>query len=860
MKTSPPEEFLLAQDDLVARVLLEHVGTAFAPPDPRRTTNYLDLSKIGEEGETPASDEIWLAVEDGEEEIDKGFLTSSDEEEDEREILEDGGRRGGGGGGGGGVEVRSLPSTVETDKLSTAATMAGHVASRRNGGGGGSGGINGGGDGGEDRDLLLEDLDEEAVRNEEVYVGVTARLQGVLSEELLPIQDTLAVTEKSVVVLADKLQRMEGILQSLAEKVGGEGGGGASATAATTTATTATFSRKGKKKIEEGKSIEGILRRIEELSTELSSVTTAKKLQEDNDTLRTDLDRFRQREKHLLSRIEVMERAMITSKSQGGAAAGSSSSSSRPSSRRSSIDATATGPPASQELPPIAKPREKKGGGVPVAATREKIEVGRAIQMLAKEEAAAKRPRLRRGSLSDGSTASSDSSSKLGGTSGIPAAANAISSDCLHTEIQIARSDNAILRQDLQVFRERESQLVKRNKELEDKLLLKRTSSSSSKKGKVVESSKSAPEAQEPPPSTANLVSEDEKSRRKAELDINIDFTLPGKAVIREKGAVAKESGGGAKEKEEKKAAVPPPRQKSDEKGDKHKATPDEKAKKEVPKIKKPLQQNGTKAKPKPKVAEPPPPPPPPPAAEESSPKQEPPKVTEEDGGDVKTAIFDSEEWRVTVSSTHELDISSESPKTVVVTQSKPAPPPPPPEEPQIEEPEVVEEKAATPPPPPPPKPKAQVVQPKPKPKPPKKSSPPAAKVAGPPPPPPPPPPPKVLDDPRSDPIPKPPQYPVARPPRDYKPGKALLQKKKRTSVEDIIRQDSVGSDNKVPNGLVPRQKQEPPAVAAAFDPGQQQRHSNSSSNNVIQMLVKEDVREVGLSDVPPSALCQVLK
>lgn len=88
---SPP-----IQDNVVARVLLEHVGGAFSQPDPRRAVNYLDLSRLGEEGETPASDEIWLSVAGGGE--DDKFLTSDSE-----------------------------TYSVATDKLSTAATLAGHV-------------------------------------------------------------------------------------------------------------------------------------------------------------------------------------------------------------------------------------------------------------------------------------------------------------------------------------------------------------------------------------------------------------------------------------------------------------------------------------------------------------------------------------------------------------------------------------------------------------------------------------------------------------------------------------------------------------------------------------------------------------
>ena len=43
---------------------------------------YLDLSKLGEEGETPASDEIWLTV-DEEDPNAKGFLSTSSEDEEE---------------------------------------------------------------------------------------------------------------------------------------------------------------------------------------------------------------------------------------------------------------------------------------------------------------------------------------------------------------------------------------------------------------------------------------------------------------------------------------------------------------------------------------------------------------------------------------------------------------------------------------------------------------------------------------------------------------------------------------------------------------------------------------------------------
>ena len=83
--TAPP-----VQDNLVARVLLEHVHPDPPPPprDPHRAVNYLDLSRLGEEGETPASDEIWLAVEDGGDGCggfsdleDDNFLSTDDEDQ-----------------------------------------------------------------------------------------------------------------------------------------------------------------------------------------------------------------------------------------------------------------------------------------------------------------------------------------------------------------------------------------------------------------------------------------------------------------------------------------------------------------------------------------------------------------------------------------------------------------------------------------------------------------------------------------------------------------------------------------------------------------------------------------------------------
>ena len=68
----------------------------FLSPWSPRSVNYLDLSKLGNEGETPNSDEIWVTVED-----DNKFLTSDTE-----------------------------TYSVATDKVSTMATFKGHVGSQ----------------------------------------------------------------------------------------------------------------------------------------------------------------------------------------------------------------------------------------------------------------------------------------------------------------------------------------------------------------------------------------------------------------------------------------------------------------------------------------------------------------------------------------------------------------------------------------------------------------------------------------------------------------------------------------------------------------------------------------------------------
>ena len=133
--------------------------------------------------------------------------------------------------------------------------------------------------------------------------------------------------------------------------------------------------------------------------------------------------------------------------------------------------------------------------------------------------------------------------------------------DEMQSQIRAARSDNIILRQDLQSFHDRESQLMRRNKDLEDKLLRQ---NDRHRVEPLEKDQKAAP------------------VMKKAELDIIIDFTMPGKAVISQKA--------------EKKVATVPPLEKNSE------------------------------------------------------------------------ASFDSESWKVTVSSKHKLAALTGTPKTVVVS------------------------------------------------------------------------------------------------------------------------------------------------------------------------------------------------
>ncbi len=716
------ESRLLPQDDVVARVLLEHAGslypsvTATESTGLHQETNYLDLSKLGEEGETPASDEIWLAVED-EEEIDKGFLTSSSSS------TASSGRE-------------SVGSTVETDKLSTAATMAGHVAQGATG------------------TLERQAEKSNSTLRDELYVDVTARLHGVLAEELLPIQNALTVTEKNLEVLSDKFQRLEDTLVSVSEKM------------------------------HDDAALETLVSRMESLSSEMTAATTSGQLKEDNHQLRRDLDCYRQREQHLTKRIEKMEKMMqmripqTSEEEEEGELRSSFSSStlSRPQSRRESLDMIEQ-QQQQQQFPPItAKSRTKR-------SAKEEIEVIEAI-----------------GALTKSPLTVVDEGDKSRKTSPLPPRRNSKEyargralPDSLQTEIQIARSDNVILRQDLQVFRERESQLVKRNKELEDKLL--KSHRTAAKDEVTVESR--AP-LQTAPSELISVAA----AKRKAELDINIDFTPPGKAVISRRKENDEEESTQKEEQEQQKGLDQKSSQGSSEEDKKEGPgkLPDQ-----PPPVTKTKVTSGANKQFK--------------ATDSRSNVRR--RSRTDDGSTKKKekAVICNEDMKITVTTKHELEVDKTSSETVVISPRKP----------KAETKADARTKEPTP--------ARSFIKPE------KKSKlakvvrkPVAAALTSPP---------QGNSDTRSDILPKPGPFPSARPPRDYTPlAQNKLKPQRRTGIADLVHQ---AEDQSVDKGPMPSS-----SSCELLGEPQQPQQQQQQQQEVVQMLIGEEPTSRDLQDAPP--------
>ena len=879
-QTDPLEKELLVQDDLTARVLLEHVGTVFFPPDPRRAVNYLDLSKLGEEGETPASDEIWLAVEgeEGGHFEDKGFLSSTTEEEGDSDL----------------EDIRRCYS-VETDKLSTAATMAGHVTAAAPQPGTANS---------ENEELvaLAAARGSSAMNTSNQNAAcsdVAAKLHGVLVEELMPIHDTLATTGQNMAGLSEKFHQMESILASLCATVDQVKSEVATKAAASGTASPApanghaTMVPSGTRRSSETttknqsavlsrtsssasehctKNFKELMAKIENISVGISSEDVSKQLRDDNNQLRKDLELYRSREHGMLERMDAMEKTLLklqtASPPQNSCFPSQSSSLEdpaphRPPSRRGSVGSQ----DSASELPPIGntKTRSKRS----TSQNREAEEAE--SQMVAATAAdfdgvtvtlsatAAKPPTVKAALQSGGAKKLLDrrgsAENKLPKQQPVKgprrqsrsppssrSAAIGLDSDTLQTDIQIARSDNIILRQDLQVFREREVQLVRRNKELEDKLVLQRQKHRAAECGQEKEKKKKG-EGEELAVTQTKVA--------KAEFDINIDFTPPGKAIIIDKSESSNKGEKDERRNEEGEDGSGPGKKGSgegeegqkDETGEKEEsqqmpaATSDAAAAPSSPKLpvgKKASEDTSskkgggtgkskpkTKPKPfdkKPVVVEKTPKPENSAELDRTNSKSTPNLVTITEDDEVRKASFEADDWRVTIKSKHDLEMVSRSPNTLVVTpktpELKPKAPSP-----------IVPKKAAP------------VMKAKPKPRTvpaPKPIRP--VKVVRPPP-----------SQPKGDPIPKPGNFPCPRPPRGYKPCRQNnYNGASRSTVGDLLQQP---------------QQQQPQSYHPSTSPSSE---GGNGSGEVIQMYVKEGgIREASSAAAnfgePPPCSQQVL-
>ena len=524
---------LKVQDDLVARVLLEHLGTVFPQENPRNlnSVNYLDLSRLGEEGETPCSDEIWLAVEGGSnisnvsdaegvllcDDEDK-FLTTDDTETYSVYTDRMAGVDGGGSGGGNGSSTLQLApssanllgSEAELDRLGGASSF---------------------------------DVEEQETR----------RLQGVLASELVPLHNTVQSTDQNVVTLSSRFGNMENLIGTLCSTVenlqgiatpgphrrssaalgdqDNEGGGdGTTGAPMTPGATTTRIGGLGTS-IQDIKKpdiimLDQLVSRIEHLSSDVSNMDNTRQLREDNLILRKELQTYREREVQMMNRLESLERSLGDISATGGHSRSQQDqhrSSRRPRSRRSSIGSNRSTP----ELPPIIDqnrsksidpprssdhqvekpPRISADPGDPKAGSGEGSGRGsggsdteqQQQKSSSKLDKIVKPPLLNNGKsssksnkkallrrTSNGSSSSAGSGNEGGGINASLTATSTLDVrtiqkrkpitptleiDFLETEIQTVRSDNSILRQDINVYREREHQLYRRNQELQTELI-----------------------------------------------------------------------------------------------------------------------------------------------------------------------------------------------------------------------------------------------------------------------------------------------------------------------------------------------------------------------------------------------------
>ena len=367
---------LKVQDDVVARVLLEHVGTVFPENLDSRLrsgVNYLDLSRLGDEGETPASDEIWLAV-------DGSGCHSEGEDFDRDDGLED--------------KFLTTDDTetysIATDKLSTAATLAGYGNvlnldligdddddDRSNCGPllPNSGGLLGPADlSGSRANLLSEQELALGCESFDAEAEATARLQGVLASELTPLHKSVKATGVSLENLTDKFANMETVLGSVSNTIdslqsmvnrppgtqsrqGSQEGEGDGISIRRTSNPGAV--KRASINIDDFKNtdvrlLDQLVARIEHLSSDVANMDASRQLRDDNLLLRKELQTYRERELQMNNRLEQLEKRLNDLSGGGSRKNGGNGNGDKKGSRhrRSSIGSNSSRK-STPELPPI---------------------------------------------------------------------------------------------------------------------------------------------------------------------------------------------------------------------------------------------------------------------------------------------------------------------------------------------------------------------------------------------------------------------------------------------------------------------------------------------------------------------------
>ena len=483
--------------------------------------------------------------------------------------------------------------------------------------------------------------------------------------------------------------------------------------------------------------LDQLVSRIEHLSSGVANIDATRQLREDNLLLRKDLQQYRDRELMLLSRMEALEKKIGSPKKEVPPPRGRSketaqrnrslsrtSSGGNGRSRQSSVVSEKSLPPiegkekvkhtktkpqtppaaiiAASEVETVPKPPDKKkaininvdfhtGGGdegpKAVVTSPQPPE----DQQASKQPVSVKQPlQTKKGASllrktsngSSSSSSSSDDQSKSKRKEDVKAkkaptkavSSPRIEADSLQSEIQVARADNSILRQDIQVFRERESQLYRRNVELEERLI--------ETNKEVTELAKSF-RATTP---GVNKEEGDKASEEAKEVNINVDFHTddPPKAVFTEgkkeeekvktsdqgKGNKAVKSREPSKDRkkavsrEPSKDSKPGSKKTSAATSSKSGSSSSESDQEKKGGTRKPSKSSDTEAKGKGKAGS---------KAGSRAPSKErtaePTATTAEVVQGGKAQLMEGEDWKVTIQSEHQLETVADTPgKTITVT------------------------------------------------------------------------------------------------------------------------------------------------------------------------------------------------